>query len=74
MARQKRVHTVHGIDLHCPKHKDQNLRRMYTTQMLHVKKTAQNKKGKKGITTRTSWFFCEKCDKPYKIELKARIV
>ncbi len=74
MARPKGAHSVHGVDLHCPKHKDEVLRRMFTAKMLHVKKTSMNKRGKRGLTTRTSWFFCEKCDKPYKLELKVRLL
>jgi len=48
--------------VNCPKHKNENL------QMLRYAVADKKIKNKRqGLSIKTEWYYCVKCDKPYKI-------
>jgi len=56
-------------DVYCPRHKKTFMKRMYIISSRDTKKTKTNIHGKVGSTTRTNWFYCVDCDKPYKVKM-----
>lgn len=57
------------VTIHCPVHKNESLHRLIYNTAIKKRPTKKNRRGFTGGRGLTSWFYCEKCDLPRKMQL-----
>ncbi len=62
------------LKIHCPIHKHQTLHRLVYNTAVKKNPSGKNRRGLVGTKGLTDCFYCEKCGKPYSLEMQIVLI